>query len=118
TSKQFFNFEREVLNKLLGSIGILPNERERSRFGQFSSLKPGALGLYLDGIGKLAENQYSSALNLLEQSINLDPDFPCPHRALAILYRIQGRQERAQNSAKSGCRFAGDRNRSRTHCPA
>jgi TolB-like protein len=102
TTNQFFNLEREVLNKLLGSLGILPNERERSRFGQFSSLKPDALGLYLDGIGKLLENHYSAALALLEESIEKDPDFPCPHRALAILYRIQGRQERSQSSANKG----------------
>jgi TolB-like protein len=102
TVEKFFVLEREVLEKVLATMGILPSENERARFGQFATLDASALGEYLDGVGALLQNEYTLALRLLEKSTGLDKDFPCPHRALAMIYRLQGRREKAQNALVKG----------------
>ena len=102
TVKKFFVLEREVLEKVLATMGILPSENERSRFGQFATLDASALGEYLDGVGALLQNEYARALVLLEKSAGLDKDFPCPQRALAMIYRLQGRREKSQNALVKG----------------
>jgi hypothetical protein len=102
TDKKFFTLEREVLDKLLSAMGILPSEHERARFGQFATENVLAFGEYLDGVGLLTGNQYARALRRLEKSVELDADFPCPHRGLAIIYRLQGRTDRAKNASRKG----------------
>jgi len=102
TVKQFFTLEREVLDKVLSTVGILPSERERARFGRFATGNALALGEYIDGVAALLTNEYTRALQLLEKSIGLDGDFACPHRALALIYRLQGRTEKAQNALVKG----------------
>jgi len=102
TVEKFFLLEREVLEKVLATMGILPSEAERARFGQFATQDAAALGEYLDGVGALLQNDYARALRLLEKSAGLDKDFPCPHRALAVIYRLQGRGDKAQNSLVKG----------------
>lgn len=101
-ARQFFNLEREVVDKLLATMGILPSERERARFGRFATENVAALGNYLDGVGALLCNRHARALRLLEKSVELDAEFPCPHRALALIFRMQGRAERAQNALVKG----------------
>jgi hypothetical protein len=83
-------------------MGILPSENERARFGRFATDDAVALGEYLDGVGALLQNEYTRALQLLEKSAGLDAEFPCPHRALALIYRLQGRREKAQNALVKG----------------
>ena len=102
TVGKFFTLEREVLDKVLATMGILPSENERARFGRFATEDAAALGEYLDGVGALLQNEYTRALRLLEKSAGLDKDFPCPHRALAMIYRLQGRKEKAQNALVKG----------------
>ncbi|MFC1655171.1 tetratricopeptide repeat protein, partial [Myxococcota bacterium] len=102
TVKKFFTLEREVLDKVLATMGILPSERERARFGRFATEDAAALGEYLDGVGALLADEYTRALQLLEKSAGVDADFPCPHRALAMIYRLQGRKEKAQTSLVKG----------------
>ncbi len=111
-SKQIFELERNVLNKLLGNVGVLPNERERSLFGSFATRNSGALGLYLGGMGRLMANDYPGALKLLEQSVGLDAKYPCPNRALSVIYQMQGRRDRRQYSDNLG------RGRGNPACPA
>jgi Tfp pilus assembly protein PilF/TolB-like protein len=102
TVKQFFTMQREVLDKVLATMGILPSERERAGFGRFATDDVSALGNYLDGVAMLLANEYTRALRALEKSVELDADFPCPHRALAMIYRLQGRKDRAQNALVKG----------------
>jgi len=102
TVEKFFILEREVLEKVLATMGILPSEKERARFGRFATDDSLALGEYLDGVGALLQNEYTRALRLLEKSAGLDKDFPCPHRALAVIYGLQGRREKAQNARVKG----------------
>jgi len=102
TVKKFFSLEREVLEKVLATMAVLPSEAERARFGQFATGDARALGEYLDGVGALLQNEYTRALQLLEKSAGLDKDFPCPHRALAMIYSLQGRRENAQNALVKG----------------
>jgi len=94
--------ERDVLRALLGTTGILPNELERSRFGTFVTANPEALGYYLTGMGKLLENNFSAALGDFERSVELDAEYPCPHRALAVIYGMRGERERSRNAANKG----------------
>jgi len=47
-------------------------------------------------------NRYSQALALQEQAADLDPDFPCPHRVLSTIYRMQGRIELSRNAMRKG----------------
>jgi len=102
TVGKFFILEREILEKVLATMGILPSESERARFGRFATEDASALGEYLDGVGALLQNEYTRALQLLEKSAGLDKDFPCPHRGLAMIYRLQGRREKAQNALVKG----------------
>ncbi len=111
-SKQIFELERNVLNKLLGDVGVLPNERERSRFGNFATHDSAALGLYLGGMSRLMVNDYPGALELLEKSVGRDAEYPCPYRALSVIYRMQGRRDRRQYSANKG------RGRGNPSCPS
>ncbi len=109
---KFFILEREVIDKVLAAVGIVPSERERSFFGRFATGDVAALGNYLDGVGALLSNHYSRALRLLEKSVELDADFPCPHRALALILRLQGKPQRAQRALVKG------HGRGNPRCPA
>jgi hypothetical protein len=48
------------------------------------------------------KGDYPSALGLFLESLEQDADFPCPHRALSLIYRLQGRKERARNALRLG----------------
>ncbi len=102
SDKHLFVLESEVLSKLIGALGLLPNETERAHFGNFATQDPIAMSHYLQGLKLLINHRYQQALEQLEKSVGVDSVFPCPHRALSILYALQARQEKSQNADNLG----------------
>lgn len=102
TPEKFFVLEREVIDKLISAMDLLPNERERARFGRFNTTRVMALAHHLEGVALFLSHRTEQALGRLGQAVAIDAEFPCPHRVIALIERMRGEAERARTALRKG----------------
>jgi DNA-binding winged helix-turn-helix (wHTH) protein/tetratricopeptide (TPR) repeat protein len=93
---------REMQAKVGGSIGGIGDADWRKTFPSNAN----AARLYCDGLKRLREANNVSAIELMQQSLTLEPEFALGHAALAEAWQALGYDTRAQAAAQKAMSLA------------
>lgn len=89
----------------LGVETIAPEDAEQARSSVSSN--PRAVRLYAEGMEHLRSFDALAARNLLQQAVDIDPDYALAHSALAEVWMMLGYDERATQAAETAYRLSG-----------
>ncbi len=81
------------------SFGLRTSSANREAVRASVSKDPEAYRLYIEGLEQVRAFDGRAAVDLLERSAKLDPNFPLVHEELANAYTILGQEERAVTEA-------------------
>jgi DNA-binding winged helix-turn-helix (wHTH) protein/tetratricopeptide (TPR) repeat protein len=86
------------LRERLGAGELTPEQENNTRSSVPSN--PEAAILYSDGLTKLRSFDALGARDLLQQSIQIEPDFPLTHAALSEVWRILGDLDKTKEESR------------------
>jgi tetratricopeptide (TPR) repeat protein/tRNA A-37 threonylcarbamoyl transferase component Bud32 len=103
SEEQLFPLVSKVGAELRGKLGVAePTPAEMSSVQASSISNPEAARLYAQGLAKLRLFDARGARDLLEQAVDIDPQHPLLHAALAGAWTALGYDEKAIEEARKG----------------
>jgi len=85
--------------------------RSAEAYLALGTLRPGdaslqAKALFCQARAHIAANEFPQAIQLLNRSLAIEPEFACSHNALGVALRASGRNEEARNAFETAAKLA------------